>query len=224
MFFSTGNTGGSTLYNWSNDETDIGLVASGIGNILSFAATNTGTAPLVANITVTPEYTNDGVTCTGSPETFTITVNPTAQVEDITSEVVCNGDLTTEVNFSTLNTIGTTTYSWTNNATSIGLAAMGSGDIAEFTAVNNGTAPVIATITVTPQFTNDGVTCSGPSKNFTITVNPTAQVNDPADLIVCNAQSTSVTFVTNRTGGATTFNWTNDVTGIGLPATGSGDI
>lgn len=224
IFFSTNNTGGTTVYNWSNSETGIGLGVSGVGNIASFTATNTGTVPLVATITVTPQYTNGPVTCNGSPETFTITVNPTAQVNDITSETVCNGDLTTAVTFSSVNTVGTTTYNWTNDATSIGLAAMGSGNIAAFTAVNNTTAPVVATITVTPQFTYGAVTCSGPSKTFTITVNPTAQVNDPADLVVCNTQSTSVTFATNRTGGTTTYNWTNSAPGIGIPAIGSGDI
>ena len=72
------------------------------------------------------------------------------------------------------------TYTWTNDDTSIGLAASGTGDIASFTATNTGTAPVIATIVVTPHFENGSVTCDGPSKTFTITVNPTAEVNQPA--------------------------------------------
>ncbi|MBK9392297.1 MAG: hypothetical protein IPN68_19705 [Bacteroidetes bacterium] len=135
VFFGTANTGGTTVYNWTNDEPGIGLVASGVGNIGSFAAINASTIPIVATITVTPEFTNGSVTCTGPSESFTITINPTAQVDAIASEVVCNGDLTTAVNFSTLNTVGTTTYNWTNNATSIGLAAMGTGNIAAFTAV-----------------------------------------------------------------------------------------
>ena len=46
------------------------------------------------------------------------------------------------------------TYTWTNDDTSIGLAASGTGDIASFTATNTGTAPVIATIVVTPHFEN----------------------------------------------------------------------
>ncbi|MEI8005394.1 MAG: hypothetical protein WCI48_04245, partial [Bacteroidota bacterium] len=40
------------------------------------------------------------------------------------------------------------------------------------TAINTGTVPVIATIVVTPTFTNGSASCSGPSKSFTITVNP----------------------------------------------------
>ena len=59
----------------------------------------------------------------------------------------------TAVAFGTPNTGGTTTYTWTNDDTSIGLAASGTGDIASFTATNTGTAPVVATIVVTPHFT-----------------------------------------------------------------------
>ena len=45
----------------------IGLAASGAGNIGSFTATNAGTSPVTAIITVTPAYTNGGTTCNGTP-------------------------------------------------------------------------------------------------------------------------------------------------------------
>ena len=122
-------------------------------------------------------------------KTFTITVNPTAEVNQPTSEVVCNGAATTAVTFGTTNTGGTITYTWTNDDTSIGLAASGTGDIGSFTATNTGTAPVVATIVVTPHFTNGSVTCDGPTKTFTITVNPTAEVNQPASEVVVQWRS-----------------------------------
>jgi gliding motility-associated-like protein len=223
--FTTNNTGGTTTYTWTNNTTSIGLAASGTGNIASFTATNTTTAPVTATITVTPHFANGGTTCDGTAQTFTITVNPTAQVNDPTDQVVCNGQSTTAVNFTTNNTGGTTTYTWTNNTTSIGLAASGTGNIASFTAINTTTAPVTATITVTPHFANGGTTCDGTAQTFTITVNPTAQVNDPADQVVCNGQSTTaVNFTTNNTGGTTTYTWTNNTTSIGLAASGTGNI
>ena len=74
--------------------------------------------------------------------------------------------------FSTVNSGGTTTYAWTNSAPSIGLPASGTGNIPSFTAINPGTVPVVATIVVTPTFTNGSAACAGPSKSFTITVNP----------------------------------------------------
>ncbi len=45
--------------------------------------------------------------------------------------------------------------------------------------MNAGIAPVVATIVVTPHFENGSVTCDGPTKIFTITVNPSAEVNQP---------------------------------------------
>ena len=49
-----------------------------------------------------------------------------------------------------------------------------------------GNVPVIATFTVIPTFTNQGVSADGPSEEFTITVIPNGQVNQVDDIIVCN--------------------------------------
>ena len=223
--FATNNTGGTTAYSWTNNNTSIGLAASGTGNIAAFTATNTSTAPVTATITVTPTFTNGATSCSGTAQTFTITVNPTAQVNQPASYTVCNNTAATATNFATVNTGGTTTYAWTNDNTTIGLAASGSGNIASFTAVNTGTSPVTATIVVTPTFTNTGVSCTGASKTFFITVNPTGQVNDPADQVICNSGSTAaVNFATVNTGGTTTYAWTNDNATIGLAASGTGNI
>ena len=219
--FATANTGGATTYSWTNSNPTIGLVASGTGNIASFAAVNTGTTPVTATITVTPSYTSNGVTCSGTPRTFTITVNPTPTVNAVSNEVVCNGANTTAVTFG--GAVAGTVYSWTNNTTSIGLAASGTGNIASFAAVNTGTTPVTATITVTPSYTNGGVTCTGTPTSYTITVNPTPTVNTVANQAVCNgSNTTAVTFSGAVTG--TVYNWTNNTTSIGLAANGTGNI
>jgi len=221
--FETVNAGGITTYSWTNSAPEIGLGASGTGNI-SFTATNTSNLSVDATIVVTPVFTNNGVSCTGPPETFTITVNPAGQVNDVDDQVVCNGAITTPVTFTTVNTDGITTYSWTNDQPGIGLATGGTGEITAFTAINTGTVPVVATITVTPVYQKEAVSCTGPSKTFTITVNPTAQVNDPSDQIVCNGALTNeVEFETNVPG-IITYSWVNNTTSIGLGAGGSGNI
>ena len=92
-----------------------------------------------------------------------------------------------------------TTYAWTNDTPGIGLAASGDGDIDAFVAVNAGTSPVTATITVVPTFTNQDVSCIGPSETFTITVNPTGQVDDPQDQVLCNNDDAIVEFTTDNT-------------------------
>ncbi len=197
--FGTNRTGGTTTYSWTNSTTSIGLAASGNGNIPSFTATNTGTAPVTATITVTPSFEG----CAGTQQTFTITVNPSGQVNDPADQVRCNGAATAAVNFGTNRTGGTTTYSWTNSTTSIGLAASGNGNIPSFTATNTGTAPVTATITVTPSFEG----CAGTQQTFTITVNPTPALNStltPAD----RCSNTLFTYAPTSLTTGTTFSWT----------------
>ncbi|NTW32347.1 MAG: hypothetical protein HGB12_06945, partial [Bacteroidetes bacterium] len=118
---------------------------------------------------VTP--TSTAGSCEGAAFTITVTVNPILTVDQPSNQTVCNAKSTTAVNFS--GAVSGTIYTWTNNTTSIGLAASGTGNIASFTAINTGISAVTASVTVTPFYTNGGVTCTGSSKNFTITVNPT---------------------------------------------------
>jgi PKD repeat protein len=225
VVFSTNNTGGTTTFSWTNDNTNIGLAATGTGNIAPFTALNTGTSPAIATITVTPQYTNNGTTCFGQSKIFTITVNPNAQVNQPTDQIVCQNSATNAIIFNTVNTAGATSYSWSNTNPSIGLAANGTGNISSFTAVNTGNTAITAIITVTPTYTNEGISCIGSAKSFNITVNPGGQVNQPSGQVLCNGQYTeAIPFTTTNTGGITTYSWTNSVTEIGLPSTGAGDI
>jgi PKD repeat protein len=217
--FTTANTGGTTSYAWSNDNTSIGLGSSGNGNIPSFRALNAGTDPVKATITVTPTYQNGTLLCPGISESFTITVNPTAQVNQPANVIVCNGS-PVSVPFSTVNETGVTSYSWTNSVTAIGLPSIGNGNIS-FSAINTTNSPIIATVRVTPVFNYGGTNCPGPVKTFTITVNPTGQVNQPANLVVCNGVSTTVSFTTANINGTTTYAWSNNNTAIGLGAGGT---
>ncbi|MBK9335078.1 MAG: T9SS type A sorting domain-containing protein [Lewinellaceae bacterium] len=218
----TSNVPGAT-FAWSRTNEAIGLApVNGVGNVPAFTATNATTTPLTSTFTVVASYTNNGVTCTGTPIQFAITVNPTPTVSaSPTSQTVCNGAATAAINFT--GTVGGTVFNWTNNNPAIGLAANGSSSsIPSFTAINNGGAPVTATITVTPTYTNNGVFCSGTPVSVTITVNPTAQVNQPVNVNTCSGTLTAVTFTTTTSG--TTYSWTNSNTAIGLAASGTGNI
>ena len=203
--FTTDNTGGTTTYTWSNTGgVDInigpGETVNDSNTDITFTAVNESSEPISTEITVTPTFTNAGVSCVGPGETFTITVTPTAQVVEVEDIVLCNGGDSTEVVFTTENQNGTTLYTWTNNDTSIGLAASGTGNIASFNATNTTTAPVTATVTVTPAY-DSTLECEGTPIDFTITVNPTAQVEPVASQVVCNGDLTTVVFTTeNYTG------------------------
>jgi len=62
------------------------------------------------------------------------------------TQTVKNGDATTPINFPGAGCV----YNWVNSDPSIGLPASGTGNIASFTAVNNGDSRVTATVTATP--------------------------------------------------------------------------
>jgi hypothetical protein len=215
--FSGAVTG--TVFNWTNNTTSIGLAASGTGNIASFVATNAGVGPVTATVTVTPSYTNGGTTCTGTPTTFTITVNPTPAVNAVTNLTVCNGATVATIVLGS--TVPGTTFSWTNNTVSIGLAASGTGDIPSFVATNTGANPVTATITVTPVFSNGGTTCTGTPRTFTITVNPGQAVTvTPLASRIC-LSDTLIPLVGLPVGGSWSgigvsgFNFIPSATGVG---------
>ncbi|MDG2173007.1 MAG: gliding motility-associated C-terminal domain-containing protein, partial [Flavobacteriaceae bacterium] len=227
VIFTTTNTDGTTTYNWINNNTSIGLPGAGSGSIPAFGVVNTSNTAQTAIITVTPTYDNNGVVCIGSPESFSITVNPDAQVDPLQSwnTVSCDGDFTPVYTFTTSNTDGTTTYNWTNNNPAIGLEESGTGGIPSFMATNSSNTTITATITVTPSYDNNGVVCSGLADTFTITVNPNPQMDSVQDIVLCNNEISSIiTFTSPNTDGATTYNWTNDNTSIGLTSSGNGDI
>jgi Tol biopolymer transport system component len=69
-------------------------------------------------------------------------VIPSSQVNPVTNETICNGGTINSISFSTPNTIGVTSYEWTNDTSSIGLASNGIGDIPTF-AVNNPHFPLL---------------------------------------------------------------------------------
>jgi hypothetical protein len=159
--------------------------------------------------------------CSGDPVSVTVTVVPTPDANLPASLNVSNGAVVGAISFS--GSVTGTTYTWTNDNTSIGLGAGGTGNIASFTAVNTGSTPVIATITVTPSYTASGTTCTGTARTFTITVNPSTTINPVADAVYCNGAATTAIQFSSPVSG-TTFSWTNSNTSIGLGASGTGNI
>jgi hypothetical protein len=109
-----------------------------------FTATNSTNAPIVATITVTPIYSNGGQSCSGTPRTFTITVNPTPTVADQTNIAFCRGSSSSIITLSG-SLVSGTTYDWSNSNTAIGLAGSGSGNIASFVTTNTTNAAINAT-------------------------------------------------------------------------------
>jgi len=104
------------------------------------SAANDPDGPLSGNVTLsTTGAANQNVLVSG-------VVNALPTVSTIPNQTVYSGSATTAVNFT-----GTgNTFTWTNDTPGIGLPASGTGNISPFTALNTGTSPVTATITVSP--------------------------------------------------------------------------
>lgn len=126
------------------------------------------------------------------------------------NQTVPNGGTVTSVNFT-----GGCTYNWVNSDPSIGLAASGTGDILSFTAVNNGSTPVTATITATPT-ENGFIFAANPYTDKVAVINTTTntvvtyvQVGggpsglslspDGSRLYVVNTESSSISVINTST-------------------------
>jgi PKD repeat protein len=112
---------------------------------------------------VTLAITNN---CGTTIDTAIVTVTTTPDVVMPANDTLCGGLSAGPYNFTS--TIGVPVYKWTNNTPSIGIAASGTGNIPAFTAINNSSNPITATIIVTPSVSN----CVGIPDTFFITVNP----------------------------------------------------
>jgi hypothetical protein len=202
----TGSVSG-TVYNWTNSNPSIGLAASGTGDIASFLGQNTGTVPVYATITVTPSYTSDGNTCTGTPVSFTIRVNPIPVIDPIANLTVCNGTVTAPFNLSSA--VAGSVFKWTqpNNVpyVNVGLPNGDGATVPSFTATNTGTTPITATFYAVSYYSGETMGC-GTSRQFDVTVNPT-----PAATITASGSTTFCTggAVTLTASSGASYLWSN---------------
>ena len=74
-------------YQWTNSTPSIGLAASGTGDIAAFTANNETDFPITSTIMVTPKQGD----CTGTAQSFTITVNPLPTITG--DNKVCVGEM-----------------------------------------------------------------------------------------------------------------------------------
>ena len=162
-------TPAAATFTWTNNQTSIGLAASGNGALPSFTATNNTANPITATISVVPHLG----TCNGTATNFNIIVNPVPTITTPTSNVYCEGATVPAITWTTSSPTGT--VSWTNNNTATGMGASGTGTIPTFTA-SQVTNQTISTITATP---SQGA-CTGTPVTFNLTVNnaPSATITD----------------------------------------------
>ncbi len=187
VFSATATVSGtnSLNYRWQystdNGNTWTYVTGSIPGATVSGAASGTVTSGDQAQLTLTNVqiaaddtqfkiiYSRNDI-CGIKTATATLTVTPIPTVNTLSSSIYCNGEAGLAVTFT--GTVTGTTYSWTSSE-DVGFGSSGNGNIASYTATNATSAIVTATITVTPHVNG----CTGESKSFTVTVNPTPTVN-----------------------------------------------
>ncbi len=207
---------------------DIGLGPNaGTGNVPAFTANPNLTAPATATFSVVASYTSNGLTCTGTPKQFTVTINPVPQVNAVPNQTHCAGSNVPSVVF-TSNVPGAS-FAWSRTVPNpdIGLGVnSGAGNVPAFTANPNLTAPATATFSVVASYTNNGVTCTGTPIQFSMTVNPKPQVNAVPNMTYCDGDNVPAVVFTSNVPGAT-FAWSRTVPNpdIGLGSTaGNGNV
>lgn len=185
----TGPVNGSN-YNWTATNTNVGFNASsGQNSIAGFIAENNSTTPNSTTVSVTPQYTNNGVTCSGDIVNFNIQVLPETDVNPIGDIAIC--DLLTLNQVNVTGNVPNTDFTWNNNNTAVGLNANGIGDIPSFIATNNTNNDISATVTITPSYTVNNTTCNGIPEDYDITVNPSPKVLN-TDIEICSEEQTNI--------------------------------
>jgi hypothetical protein len=188
----------------------VGFGTTGSASTGSFTATNAGTTPVTAMVIVTSTANS----CTRTPDTFMVTVNPTPTVNATADVTYCNDDAGADIVFS--GAVTGTTYNWTSSV-DVGFGTTGSASTGSFTATNAGTTPVTAMVIVTPTANS----CPGTPDTFLVIVNPTPTVNATPDATYCNGDTIPSTVFGGAVTG-TTFNWTSSVdAGFGTAGTDS---
>ena len=194
-----------TQYNWSNDNTSIGLPASGVGNITSFPVSNTDLVNQLATITVQPELNG----CDGTAQIVQIMVKPIPTVDQVPDQNICANEDTEGIIFDG-NLPDSTEFNWTHDNVSIGLGSNGINDILPFPGTNISQDIEVGNITVTPILNG----CIGTAMTTSITVNPISIVNTVNDTVCSGETVPQINFIGSNT--SATYSWINDNSSIGL--------
>jgi hypothetical protein len=211
--FSGSLTG--TTYNWVNNNTTIGLGATGSNSITSYVTSNSTTTTNVAEIIVTPSLNG----CLGTPDTFTVSVFPTPTLSSDVTANICDNSLFA---YNAAGAVGGTTYEWVRDIV-VGISASPSsgtsGSISE-TLDNTSNNPLAVIYSFT--LTANGCTST---QGVTVTVNPTPFLF-PTPLVGSICSGDNFTFTQSSQTALATYSWSRAaVTGIAqAAASGTGNI
>jgi gliding motility-associated-like protein len=160
---------------------------------------NSTLIPQTVDYTVTPS-SNPGA-CLGSPQTVSISVNPTPTMTSPSTEVICSGET---LNFSLTSNLAST-YSWlaASSATIFGETTTPTvSPIINNTLVNTTTTNQNVIYTITPTTTADA--CVGQAQAVTVTVNASPMLTSPLNGVICSETPLNFPLTSNI---PSTFSW-----------------
>ena len=211
-------------FTWTNSNTNIGIPASGQGNLVPWnAPINNTSNPIVGLIIITPTIGN---ACAGVNDTIVVTVFPTPQITNAPlQQTLCEGAPSSSVNI-TSNLLGST-FTWNFSTAGGGLSGhpTGSGNnpIPAITFSNNLSTQQSAQYTLSAISTNQ---CPSSPVTYTFNVNPIPVLNNPGVQTVCSGLPTAQAAFTADVQG-TSFTWTAITPPAGLSgftASGTGSL
>jgi gliding motility-associated-like protein len=208
----TSNVAGTT-FSWTVSQTGVIGATAGSGSTISQNLTVTGTTAGTAVYTITPLANG----CSGTPITFTATVNPAPNVTASPSpQTICSG---TATSVSLTSNVAGATFSWTvtSQVGATGATAGSGATIAQVLTVTGSSSGTVV-YSVTPLANG----CPGAPVSVTVNVNPIPfATTTPASQTICSGASTSINLSSFTSG--TTFSWTaSNGPGISGASAGSG--
>ena len=216
-------------YSWVLTSTSIPATISGypqpngIGQLTGTVIQNTGTSSFTLNYDLSVEFEG----CPGNTVSFSITVDPAPSVEfDRPNQVICSGQVSEIVNLSSLTPA--VNISWSIDASLYpditGITQnLGTTTIPQLNLTSTASVPIDLIFTAQAS-TSSSAGCEGINVQYTITVNPEAEMNPVGNLTYCNGELTlPIEFTSPQTTGVINYAWEID-TNIGAPLTGTGDI
>ncbi len=197
-----------TIFTWTNSNSSIGIGATGTGDIASFTGIDTSAQILTAVITVNTSAAG----CTGSSNSFTITIDPTPLLLGSLTSTICDNSL---FNFIPSSLTLDSTFIWSRDSVTGITASAGSGINNTNEYLDNTT---LAPINVTYVYVVQANGCTD-TANIVVTVNPTPHLTTTlTPSAVCD--STLFTYGSASTiSSGVTFTWSRaSVAGISNPA------
>jgi PKD repeat protein len=209
-----------TTFTWNGASTNgiTGYPLSGSGAVIpSEILINTDTTQGSVVFSITPSSTG----CPGVSENDTIYVNPLPHINLPPFQAICSG--TGDSTIVLTATPSATLFNWsvTYSGNETGYTSIGSGNIGAETITNTGITIDSVVYTIVPAASG----CIGPSLNYDVIVNPTANVILPQPQSVCSGTTTTRAVLSSDVNG-TTFSWTATATAglTGFTASGTGNI